>query len=902
MWILEASGEILQGRRMWLKPGKQYLFGRVKKDGVRFAIDHKTVSRKHFIIEVSNVADGEVAQIHARTKITIIDQNSKSGTRVNGEELKGTDYRARELKHAENSVRPGNLEQELLIKWVPCVITFHLLRKELKSGVLKQKQDRIKNLGVKAVADFVPDTTTHVVAAKRNTPKGLQALINGQHLVGEDFVQALEIAATPTTLSQEENLSSLELDFDSNWPNEKDFLPAPGKEPTARPDETYQPGPDRTHIFKDYTFVFCDAGQHERLLPVIATGHGKALLQEVDNGKTTVNGLLAYLSNVAGKKTFGDPSQHPAQGGVVLVRWTAPDDYSDWANNLIQQVSLKLDQRAIDQSEFLDAVLANDASLLRQSIPLESFNDGLQPPPPSAAPSFVAPRKPSHTQLNGTSANGTGSRSQTNGTQQFTQQSRGNVTEAAGVQDSTPAATESEQAVNFSPPESSNIQPESSALPESSNNVSQIRKPRYRPLTKVEFDDDFDPDEVVPFDEDDDVPSVESEEEVTTPQPAPFSAPIKNTQSANPRKRHRTATPDPDDGGSDIDNLLPAANAMKRQRTDWTKEMRTAVKPQAAAVVPAKKPRKEIDVREAVKRKREKELERAQHDGSDDEGLPAHDPADKKPADLVVIEHILPIRKARARDITQQRGQNPEDDPRWDPRWNGLKNFKKFRPQQRGSVRRVDHVNRVFVPLVEVSKKSDGLGEEYWDKSDEERERDRKKKAKQNRRKAQESLSQTQSKRVTQEIISSDVEGEDVRFRPGRSGRTATQDSSPAEADEDEPQTSPAAERLRDEAAAILDHDIDMSSPRRTRTQTQTQLLTQTQSTTQRSSGHVSSGRATTQATRGTKRPASSASTAGGKRQKTLPVTYVPNSDDSGGESDDMKFRFGQGRTRRAGR
>jgi hypothetical protein len=897
MWILEASGEILQGKRMWLKPGKQYLFGRVKKDGVRFAIDHKTVSRKHFIIEVSNVADGEVAQIHARTKITIIDQNSKSGTRVNGEELKGTDYQARELKHAENSVRPGNLEQELLIKWVPCVLTYHLLKKELKSGVLKQKQNRIKNLGIKAVADFVSDATTHVVAAKRNTPKGLQALINGQHLVGEDFVQALEIASTPTTLSQEENLSSLEIDFDSNWPSEKDFLPAPGKEPTARPDETYQPGPDRTHLFKDYAFVFCDAGQHERLLPVIATGHGKALFHQVDNGKTTVDDLLEFLSNTAGKKTFGDPSQRSAPGGVVLVRWTAPDEHSDWANALMQQVSLKLDQRAIDQSEFLDAVLANDASLLRQSIPLESLNAGLAAPPASAAASFVAPWMPSQTQVNGATANGTGPRSQTNGTQQLTQQVKRNVTRGPDVQDVTSAAAESEQAVISSPPGSSNVQPESSASPQSSTTVPQARKPRYRPPIKVKFDDDFDPDEVVPFDDEDEAPSVESEGEVTTPKAVPPQT-ARNTQSANPRKRHRTPTPEPDDGESDIDNLLPVANAMKRQRTDWAKEMRPAAKSStAAAVLPARKTKKQIDVREAVKLKREKELERAQQDNSDDEGLLAHDPSNKEPADLVVIEHILPIRKARARDITQQRGQNPEDDPRWDPRWNGLKNFKKFRPQQKGSSRRIDHVNRVFVPLVEVSKKSDGLGEEYWDKSDEERERNRKKKAKQTRRKAQESLSQTQSKRVTQEIISSDVEEDDVRFRPGRSGRTATQESD-HDAEDDGPQTSPAAERLREEAAAILDHDIDLESPRRTRTQTQPQ----TQSTTQRSSGLISSGRATTQATRGTKRPASSASTAGTKRQKTLPVTYVPNSDDSAEESDDLKFKFGQGRTRRTGR
>jgi hypothetical protein len=53
MWILECDGDFLQGlssplslaftvaesmtgKRLWLKPGQRYLFGRVKKDGGEF--------------------------------------------------------------------------------------------------------------------------------------------------------------------------------------------------------------------------------------------------------------------------------------------------------------------------------------------------------------------------------------------------------------------------------------------------------------------------------------------------------------------------------------------------------------------------------------------------------------------------------------------------------------------------------------------------------------------------------------------------------------------------------------------------------------------------------------------------------------------------------------------------
>ena len=67
------------GKRIWLRPGKKYLFGRTKQEGGRFAgrhdhlrmpdvrsdllgrfvIDHKSVSRKHLTLSVSSVKPGE---------------------------------------------------------------------------------------------------------------------------------------------------------------------------------------------------------------------------------------------------------------------------------------------------------------------------------------------------------------------------------------------------------------------------------------------------------------------------------------------------------------------------------------------------------------------------------------------------------------------------------------------------------------------------------------------------------------------------------------------------------------------------------------------------------------------------------------------------------------------------
>lgn len=832
---------------MWLKPGKRYLFGRVKKDGVQFAIDHKTVSRKHFIIEVSDVQDHEVSQIHARTKITIIDQNSKSGTTVNGNVLKGSDRPSKDLKSSDNSIRPGSVQDELIIRWQPCLLTFQLLKKELKAGALKTKQDRVKSLGIKAISDFASDHTTHLVARKRNTTKGLQALITGKYMVSESYVDAIEYAATPRSLDEEEDLSPLEVDFDTHWPDAKGYLPPPGKEPTARPVETYQPGPDRTNIFENFTFVFGDRSQQENLLDVITTGHGKALLFNVTNGQTTADEALQYMQNAAGMKSFGDMSAQSRRGGVIMVRWTPAPEHADWATDLINEVALKLDQRAIDQSEFLDAILANDATLLRQSVPFESYNDGLAAPPPTAQGSFASIKQKSQAQthksgtINGVSAGPAAPRtlnSQADGGRVPLDESN---PMSNGVSQSPSAVEELQQ----SPP------------------VVRRRFEAHAPA-QVKFDDGFDENAIAAYDssdeaEDEDGPSriVDSEAESA----------VKPEPPSTSRKRRRSESP----AGNDLDDLLPAANAMKRQRLEAEAQARRGGKPlrsaqlSASPIKPKKKKEKEIDVREVARAQREKEAAARREQQELEERLPAHDENDRAPANLVQIEVIeMPIRanKPVAR-------MNPEDDPRWDPKWNGRKNFKKFRPQQAGPARRTGHAAKVIVPLIAVKNASDGLGDKYWDKTPEEKAREKRRKDK---AKSQRSQTQSQSTRPTASTERIEIASE-------------------GESDASARHTSPANTRLQQEAASIVDHEIDPDSPRTTRSKdhrgpTQTQTQTQTQAPTQ-----------------GTKRPASRpAPTAAKKRQKTLPVTTIHGSDsEQDDDSDDMKFKFGS-RKRAKGR
>lgn len=206
-----------------------------------------------------------------------------------------------------------------------------------------------------------------MVQNKRNTAKGLQALVNGRYIVQDSYLDAVVYAATPSDLENLESLSPLESDFDSAWPDATEHLPPAGKEPVNRPAEAFAPNPHRSNIFEGYTFVFGDPVQFENLQAPITNAHGKALHYEVENGVTTADDIVRYMRNAAGNKDL-----RARDGpGVVLVRFRAKGRYEAWSLDISDQVALATDQRVIEQREFLDAILGNDASPLCRSLPTE---------------------------------------------------------------------------------------------------------------------------------------------------------------------------------------------------------------------------------------------------------------------------------------------------------------------------------------------------------------------------------------------------------------------------------------------------------------------------------------------------------------------------------------------------
>jgi hypothetical protein len=129
-------------------------------------------------------------------------------------------------------------------------------------------------------------------------------------------------------------------------------------------------------------------------MPVITAGHGKALLYNITPGETTVEDAVMYMRNTAGDKGFGDPPEDTNNGGVVMVRHNKVEkEWDGWFNDLLNGVSFALDQRSITQGEFLDAILANEPTRLRQSLEFNSTVQGKIAPPPTAGRSLSLPQK-----------------------------------------------------------------------------------------------------------------------------------------------------------------------------------------------------------------------------------------------------------------------------------------------------------------------------------------------------------------------------------------------------------------------------------------------------------------------------------------------------------------------------
>ncbi|KAH8724018.1 hypothetical protein GQ44DRAFT_802793 [Phaeosphaeriaceae sp. PMI808] len=654
MWFLEHE-TLFGGKRIWLRPGSQQLFGRTKSgeqdsaEGKSWKIDNKAVSRKHVMLKVHEVTPEDGTQLHAKPKIDITDLSCRQGTTVDaGKPLKSTkaadgtlDYARVTLTGTEHEIRLAQGYPAFKLVWRPVVFTY--ASRESKDS--KAISSQLHALGIKTTSEFLYDKTTHVVSQKRNLPKVLSGLVAGKHVVTSDFLDSV-LKASRSSLDQAGNYepAKLEEDFDAWWPKEKDFIPPIGAEPTARPQEMLEPDSSRAEVFSGLTFVFLDEGQYNSLLDPIATGGGKGLFYEIRPGETTVQEYVDYVHSVAGKKRGS--RRGDAKLNVVTVRLVSyPDGMDEWAASFVAGVDQTLGQRSILQNEFLDAIITKDRV-------------SLQRPP---AETITAPSTQSHLPVKSATPENIELAKAMTRKRIHRPRTGGRFT---GFDDYEPPPKRAK--VDDTPTEDV---PDSMQL--SSSSVVLAERRAAAPATQRQHS---------PVRE-----TIEKEEQLDSLFPA--AAKVRRQRAAT---RAASATAEPEAGG-------PVQKPIGKGKEALLKLQRAQAKAEDH----------EMNIREQTRLhvKAEDERRKADEEGRR-EALDGIDIAEMR--DLVQIEE-MELRSLDDRTATRQSQANSN---RWKPEWNGRKNFKKFR--RRGAEHGVQP-HKVMVMLEEAPpKKGFGAGNTFF--------------------------------------------------------------------------------------------------------------------------------------------------------------------------------------------
>ncbi|KAL8949161.1 MAG: hypothetical protein Q9222_004710 [Ikaeria aurantiellina] len=619
------------------------------------------------------VASRKESSVNVRSEIRLQDEKTKFGTIVNGQRVASGAITLLDATSNEHTFQLGTTEHIFRIKWLPVVLTVSFGSKEIKAGKdpLASLRSRLQETDVKAISSYIIEKTSHVVQSKRNTAKGLQALINGKYIVTDSFVDALIYATAPSDFDHDESLSPLEEDFDKYWPNAMLYVPPRGKEPNERPVEAFAPKPERGNVFEGYSFVFCDKAQFESLQAPITNGGGKAFHFVLKSKQTTTEELVRYVKSLAGEKGLGELEDGSEGRGVVVVKFRGGKDDFDWAAQLGREASLALDLRFIEQSEFMDAILMNDASMLRR--PLEVAEDDGEP---SAS---------NHHETQG-----------------------GNV----------PAVQESQQEVSQAE--------ESQQPPPPPRRQRGLIKSRFKGFDEDDDDDNKPSLSSIPMEESQrqtqshSEPAGQAPTQPTNPlkRPAPDSSLNNNEDFVDQLLPATTAIKR---------RRLEEAEAA-RLRGDKSPSTSFSTNnpnpaPKTTAAPKSNKQTSAIDIKKSL-RDRRAAVELAQQESLN------QDLADNATIaamrNLAVVEEFDISSTPRTRNGDTNGSTNTN---RWDPSWNGRKNFKKFRRQgesNTGMARRRGIMQHVIVPLEEVKKRGFGVGEEYWLESSETLKRKRK--------------------------------------------------------------------------------------------------------------------------------------------------------------------------------
>jgi hypothetical protein len=739
------------------------------------------------------------------------------------------------LNQDANEIQMGNCSKLFRITWHPVVLSFSFTSKELRNDPWAKLREDLEQLDIKYSAEYEQTLTSHVVSKKRNTSKGLQALINGRYIVTDSFITAVVEAATTSDDAEPGAPSPLEQDYDAAWPNPLEHLPPRGEEPSDRPAEAYSPDGRRREVFDGYTFVFYEKKQYDNLFPAITTGKGKAVLKEVFPGDTDLDEFIGYVKGLAGEKGVGSFEDGSEGTGVVVVRYLpAKGSDFDWFADFLTSVALRLDHRPIDQREFLEAILACDASMLRRPLEEESQSQ--------AAPAHSEPP--------------------------LNDGDRMEVDQPAGPQAQSEPTTQA---------------------PTPSTAAQRRGRPRRAAGSRFKgFDLDSDDDAAAAMDE-----PQSSVTPVSQPEPSGISQSrrtqphTQQEQTTGRSQRKRPHSPILEETPAEImDELAPTAAAVKRRRIELGETPIPATAPEVDDAVdeneeeeedttPArgkagasgkKKVKEEVDILELARQHRQEQEARAAAEKEALNQLPDDG------IDYAAIRRMHIVEECEVR-VPENRSRGRDNDGggghRWDPRWNGRQNFKKFRKQGQPAGRQAP---RPIVGLQEVKTKEYGIGDDYWLEDENT--------AAAGKKKDSQRETQTQLQTVSQETRGKSKEKEGARGKPASSRRAIVVDSSGEEEDDElpdvsqmpppssQPEAAPTPEPPRTRTAKAAGKAV-------TRRATQTQTQTQTQT-----------------ATRASKRTA----TAPPAKEKPAkkPRRGAAEVQDSDESEDEPRFRFGR--------
>ncbi|KAL1900435.1 hypothetical protein Cpir12675_000901 [Ceratocystis pirilliformis] len=675
----------LIGTQRWLRPGRLYLLGRTSNSANELAVSHKTVSRKHVAISVAAVDEGAAQNLTSRSAVIIEDLKSSKGTTLNGAALHGS----KEVSGDNAEFKLGFNPEIFRLYWVPVILVYSSAAKSSQVDMLTNLRNQLEQLDIKFLADYHVQAT-HIVTRKRNTPKGLQALINAKYMVTNSYVDTIVAAAGSTPDTQ--GISLLEQDYSKHWPKPEDFVPPKGNEAIDRPPESFLPDAERQDVFKGYTFVFYDEAQHRNLMAPISSGKGKALLYNVDPQSTRADNLVQYVKTIAGETGIGEFDDGSVGPGVVVVRYvpTSGEDV-EWYTRFITDVSLCLNHRAIEQSQFIEAILTKDATFLRRPLPTHSSaTTNISTDPAALSTPILPPQysttlvlQPASAELSSQGTSGLGARgSTTRGRKPATRRFKGFDSDDDDV------------SVSFASQWQSGLQSGASTVPP-------------EPDIHIPKGENQDSDDGLFVPEGPAVGVTQTISEVR-------SAPRRSTRPE--RKRPLQALVD----DSLMDEIAPTAALAKRQRLENGEDpaiVENYARPESEpdqhspiSMPKQRKIKKELDVLEAARKVREQEEARLQRERDDMAQLPGD-------IDLLAIRqlHVVEEIPLRQRLPVPTVGSDDADSlvasGRWDPRWNGRRNFKRFRV-------RGDPVGRVpmrtIVSLTQVKTKDFGIGDDYW--------------------------------------------------------------------------------------------------------------------------------------------------------------------------------------------